>query len=497
MLALLLFGMSSEADAEAEKELFDSLYAKSLQRVQQTPSRDDDIDLARNLLKESEKVTSQPGLLIHFLDTAYTLSFRTPTGYDVALEAAERIDAGFETRRADAKKLQIDLLGRLVRSARGKERDPWIDKLTGVYLAVGNDEMKANDYAAAARTFRTAQSQAMRYKHPAAATFKAMSVFATQQIKVSQQLVELEEELLRDANDVEAAKKLVELYLLEREDSESANRIAPRTKDPALVSVAKLASSNLGELTGSQTMELAAWYFDQRRSVSASAKDIAYQHAKIYLTRFLESTSASGVMKAKATLMLNEVETVLKNRELVVISKLVGGGNEPIPTLVAPRLMIVNAMYGVGGRRIDLTEKLRTLIKNNYLVFQVWGNWGDPAVGTRKAITLRYKVGDKETTISRGDGSWIYLVPDRIDLKPASDGLHIVQANYGAQGRYADATEALQRRISNNAIAVTANSGLVGRDPAQGCIKRLWVVYFWQGKPMIKSAQENGKLQLP
>lgn len=499
VLAHSLLALSSRADGdgEAEKQLFNSLYAKPLQRVQQTSSRDDNLELARNLLKECEKVASQPGLMIHFLDAAYGLSFRVPTGYDVALEAAERIDAGFEARRADARKMQIDLLGRLVRSARGDERGPWVDKLVAVYVGIGQDEMKANDYAAASRTFRTAQTLAFRYKHPAAVTFKAMSTFAVQQLKVSQQLTKLEEDLLRDANDIDVARKLVELYLLEREDAASASRIASRTNDAALISIAKLSGSKLSKLDGSQTMALATWYFDQRKNVSESAKDIAYQRAKFYLTHFLESTSASGVMKAKAILMFKEVESVLDERELRVVAKLIESVDEPMPTRVPPRLTIIEAIYGVGNRKRDVTEKLSSLIKDNYLATDVWGYLGDPARGTTKWLTVRYKIGDEEVTIKRWDGQWLFLVPDQIDVTPPSDGLHIVEAKYGAHGRFADATEALRKRVSDNTMAAGANNRLLGRDPARDCIKRLWAVYFWQGKVMVKSAGENGTLRLP
>jgi hypothetical protein len=64
-----------------------------------------------------------------------------------------------------------------------------------------------------------------------------------------------------------------------------------------------------------------------------------------------------------------------------------------------PVLEILHAEYGTQKNRIDVTEKLRTMVNNNSLIITASNELaGDPDIGTVKALTIDYRYNDKVFT---------------------------------------------------------------------------------------------------
>jgi len=187
-------------------------------------------------------------------------------------------------------------------------------------------------------------------------------------------------------------------------------------------------------------------------------------------------------------------------------------------------LEILSATYGAGGQTVDVTDRLRALVSNNSLVLTVdiptLGS--DPAPGTGKSLTVRYRLDGREGEMIARDFEQLriplsatapaapaapaapssgFSIADLYGNKPATaagtPGLRILSARWGADTRYADVRANLEQRVQNNALRVRATNQNMGSDPAVGEDKFLIVQYEWQNATWEAHVKENGTLNLP
>lgn len=186
-------------------------------------------------------------------------------------------------------------------------------------------------------------------------------------------------------------------------------------------------------------------------------------------------------------------------------------------------LEILSATYGAGSQTVDVTDRLRALVTNNSLVLTVdiptLGS--DPAPGTGKSLTVRYRLDGREGEMIARDFEQLriplsataapatpatpaapssgFSIADLYGNKPAAatPNLRILSARWGADTRYADVRANLEQRVQNNALRVRATNQNMGSDPAVGEDKFLIVQYEWQNATWEAQVKENGTLNLP
>ena len=76
-------------------------------------------------------------------------------------------------------------------------------------------------------------------------------------------------------------------------------------------------------------------------------------------------------------------------------------------------------------------------------------------------------------------------------------GLRILRAYYGVQGRTVNVTELLRSRVRGGALNFFVANGDLGGDPAVGYDKVLIVVYSYQGTETATAVREGSTLTLP
>lgn len=84
------------------------------------------------------------------------------------------------------------------------------------------------------------------------------------------------------------------------------------------------------------------------------------------------------------------------------------GGGFPGPAPGSGNLQIVRAFYGINNRTNDVSQLLRSQIRNSSLVLQVNNRnlGGDPAPGADKVLTVIYRLGggrEQTTTVKEGN----------------------------------------------------------------------------------------------
>ncbi len=179
---------------------------------------------------------------------------------------------------------------------------------------------------------------------------------------------------------------------------------------------------------------------------------------------------------------------------------------------------ILRADYGFKNQRNDVTDILTDLIGRGGVNGRVAVNnqsmRGDPAIGKDKSLRIFAKNRrneEREFNIREGgfvdvgmfevrrnrddwdDRAGNYGGRDRDDW----NGLRIIRAYYGIQGRTINVTELLRSRVRDGAINFVVSNSALGGDPAVGADKFLIVIYRYKGQEAATFVREGNSLLIP
>src|SRR5215469_1959319 len=164
------------------------------------------------------------------------------------------------------------------------------------------------------------------------------------------------------------------------------------------------------------------------------------------------------------------------------------------PWAAAQQWQILHADYGYGEQRVDVTQRLRELARENATFRMGNSTFGiDPAHGVVKTLRIfargrhgrervfEYREGSTvDGSIFSGWGRGDWGDRDRDDYDRDADRDHggeflILRAFYGVPGRNVDVTQRLRDLARDNAVFRMGNSTF-GIDPAHGVAKtlRIW-----------------------
>ena|SRR5258708_6539699 len=190
----------------------------------------------------------------------------------------------------------------------------------------------------------------------------------------------------------------------------------------------------------------------------------------------------------------------------------------------------VGAEWGVPGRQVDVTARVRTFIRGANLQLQVTRfNLGiDPAPHQNKVLIIRVRHWDgdvKEYSYPERSTVNLELDPEdrweRREEHPADDrreerhddrpsdaprgenyerherGLRILRAYYGAEGQFMNVTDALQNEVDDGQLYLLVDNESMGGDPLMGAHKWLRVLYVVNGERRNIVVPEHSELRLP
>jgi len=160
---------------------------------------------------------------------------------------------------------------------------------------------------------------------------------------------------------------------------------------------------------------------------------------------------------------------------------------------------IIRAEYGAGNYWVDVTQRVRSLIRGDALNFRVDNATlgEDPAPGEQK--TLRLEVRDKNGRTQQ----LTYQENQYVRLRGYSagnstfGGLQILRGVYGAYNRSVDVTNRLNSEIRGGRLNLQVTNDTMGGDPAPNQRKTLRVQYRYNGRQSEVVVNEGGDLNLP
>jgi hypothetical protein len=177
---------------------------------------------------------------------------------------------------------------------------------------------------------------------------------------------------------------------------------------------------------------------------------------------------------------------------------------------------IVRADYGFKNQRSEVTDILKDLVARGGVNGRVAVNnqtmGGDPAVGKDKSLRIFAKNRrNEEREFSFNEGTLVdvrmfAVRHDDWDDRPSnygsreqqdSNGLRIMRAYYGVQGRTADVTDLLRGRAREGVLTFVVSNNALGGDPVPGADKVLIVVYRYRGQETATAIREGNTITIP
>jgi hypothetical protein len=182
---------------------------------------------------------------------------------------------------------------------------------------------------------------------------------------------------------------------------------------------------------------------------------------------------------------------------------------------------IVRADYGFRNQRNDVTDIFKDLVGHGGVNGRVAVNnqtmGGDPAVGKDKSLRIiarNRRNEQREFTFNEGAFVDVRMFDVRMmngrrddwdDRRPSQgdhdrddwNGLKIIRAYYGVQGRTVNVTELLRSRVRDGVLSIVVTNGALGGDPAIGADKTLIVVYRYQGNETAAATREGYTMTIP
>jgi hypothetical protein len=141
---------------------------------------------------------------------------------------------------------------------------------------------------------------------------------------------------------------------------------------------------------------------------------------------------------------------------------------------------------------------------------------GDPARGERKVLTILYVLDGQFGRAFANEGDMVSVSGSGMGGMPGGPGpinqpgpgiwwpgsgnyqdLQILEASYGVRERRADVTSRLASLVRNGSLEVRVTDDTMGVDPARGEVKRLRVIYLWQGLRYQTNVPQGGTLSIP
>lgn len=164
------------------------------------------------------------------------------------------------------------------------------------------------------------------------------------------------------------------------------------------------------------------------------------------------------------------------------------------------KLEILEASWGAGDRRHDITDIVRSQVRDARLVATVagafFGGAADPAPNAQKTVRIRYRGAKGEQTLEYADGDFVYLNGHPAGASSLSPGeLEIVAARYGGATTWLDVLQRVRRLQHGNRLAVRT-VGLAATDPLPAIRKALFVRYRTAEGEHVAHAWEGEELWL-
>ena len=311
-IVMLTYGLTVAADQSNVKQTFDQLFSDRISRVTATPNRDDDIQLAQEMLDITESSPAELAILL--CNESYNLASRTPDGYETALSAMRQLITVVPEQQTDAEKRIMVLLQRQFATARGDQRSQAGEQLIDELTAAATRRAKNGEMSEAATYLRRALATANQINSPRVTEVRDQLDNVTRRQSIQRMIEDYKQRLKNDPDDARAAHALLTTYLVKLDNPAEARKYSFLSKDAQFNKLISLACTDIASLTDDQKVLLGDWYVD----LSSDADDAesvvtTLQHAKAYYDAYLAGQDQADLQTVKVRVAAERVQKRLES----------------------------------------------------------------------------------------------------------------------------------------------------------------------------------------
>ena len=195
-----------------------------------------------------------------------------------------------------------------------------------------------------------------------------------------------------------------------------------------------------------------------------------------------------------------DFEAVDKSQKFNFIHRVIDGVDVYFVSNQQDNAVTADCVFRVAGKKPELWDSQRAVVEPA-AVWQIRNDCTQVSLTLEPEESVFVVFSDKAQTksttslaIERKGGSPLPM----LQYKPTE--LEIIKAEYGVfslkQGKLADVTEQLSQMVNNDRLTVAIGNQL-GGDPAPNVVKRLQVIYSYDGKEYTSRIKEGQTLRLP
>jgi tetratricopeptide (TPR) repeat protein len=474
-LMLLILGASMPVAARGQDAAakVDELFGEAIREVKATPTQEDDVKLARDLLAAAQADSQDAATAVALCDAVYGLASPATGGLDVAAEAIELLGQHAPERAADCGQKALVIRRRQYIAATGANRAAAGEHLIEALENVVEALVKKGQYAEAITYLRQASSAAAGIRSSQKGRIQAEIDRLVALDRLHRVIRELEARLKADPKDDYARRRLIDLYLIELDDPTRAAALLGQDADEALRTYIPLAVKEVSELKPGACLEVGNWYYGLRtKATTPMGKPAMLRRAQGYLERYVQEADAGDLTVVKAKLTLEKIE-----KELDALAP--AGPWLDVLKLVNPSKHAVRGRWLRQGRRI-----------------------GVAATGHDRVMIPIAPKGDYELKVqfarSKGDGDVNVVLPVGAacvtlalsEHRARASGLSAVDGSFH-RDKEAPASAGLSNRATHNVhVKVTTKDGSAKIRASLDGKKLL----DWSGTPLALSVTDEWRL---
>lgn len=297
--------------ADDSQSIWNDLYAERFDRVKATPTKNDDVAFAAELVSAVATVKKQPDLVTLLCEHAYELSGTYSAGYRHAFEAMRLLATHVPEKTPSCVEAIVRVRQRQFTHARlVKDKQEfgelWVDAL----LVLISLQERNGEFNAVKLNCRKALAVARQIKSPRRAELEHIMSTVSRRTEAHR----LRKRLEANPADGASALRLVQLTVFELDQPEDLGEVAIKHVSAHDKPILKLATRDPDDLSPAECGDVGLWYYGHIKSTKPAPNRTVMSRARYYLKRHVDSKATANSDKARSALT-----------HITGILKLVGG----------------------------------------------------------------------------------------------------------------------------------------------------------------------------
>lgn len=303
------FVATAADDEAAALATFERLFGEESRKVRASGDPRVVADFASKLLESAGLVPAEKAFQACLYNKAWEFGSLVPAGFDIAIQAAERLAHDHPAHRLAAEDKLLVVLEKRARVP-GPDSAFYLSDYIDTAMRIAEARLSAEMYDESAAAYRRVlPALAGLPDRHAEALARLREIDARRSLR--KRLDELTARLRDRPADPKLTAELAWLVAIELDRPHVAAAYVAQSGDPVLTSMVKLAAGDPAELVAADALALGEWLRAQAARAAAPGRLNALRRARTCFQRFLEAYGREDSQRLKAKLALEDVDKLI------------------------------------------------------------------------------------------------------------------------------------------------------------------------------------------